>query len=243
MTLRPFCIDRTEVTVAAYRVCVEAGTAAGGCEVPRVYNATSRAFNATPERSDVFCNWGRAGRDQHPINCVSATQAERFCAWRYPHGGRLPTEDEWEFAAAGTAGRRYPWGDSPAPTPQNTNLCGSECVSYVDTVGHPRWGWIRPWTDQWETTASVDALPAAGNTPEGLVGMGDNVNEWTHTNRGRYTARAGNATEYSSQQNDRVLRGGAWCGIDASFVVRVHRRGSDSGSSACAGFRCVGVVR
>lgn len=86
-----FAIDRTEVTVAAYRACVEAG-----------------ACSAPDEGED--CNDLRAGRDRHPVNCVDQEQAAAYCAWR---GGRLPSEWEWERAARGADGRLHPWGDEP----------------------------------------------------------------------------------------------------------------------------------
>ncbi|MEZ4278704.1 MAG: SUMF1/EgtB/PvdO family nonheme iron enzyme [Myxococcota bacterium] len=87
-----FAIDRTEVTVAAYRACVEAGA----CTPPDVAES---------------CNWAQQGRERHPINCVDWEQAKAYCAFR---GARLPTEWEWEKAARGSEGRRNPWGDAPA---------------------------------------------------------------------------------------------------------------------------------
>jgi formylglycine-generating enzyme required for sulfatase activity len=86
-----FCIDRTEVTVAAYRACVESGAC------------------AEPGRG-ARCNWGVGGRDDHPINCVGWPEARAFCE---AHGRRLPREREWEMAARGAEGRVYPWGDAP----------------------------------------------------------------------------------------------------------------------------------
>ena len=93
----PFCIDRTEVTVDAYRRCVH-------CSPPSARGAT--------------CNWGIEGRGNHPVNCVDWNQAVAFCLER---GARLPTDDEWTLAAVGTDGREFPWGDA-APYDQ---LCWS----------------------------------------------------------------------------------------------------------------------
>jgi len=87
-----FAIDRTEVTVAAYRACVEAGR----CSEPS---------------TDLGCNWILPGREAHPINCVDWDQAATYCDAR---GQRLPTEWEWEKAARGVDGRKHPWGNEKA---------------------------------------------------------------------------------------------------------------------------------
>ncbi len=52
VTVGPFCIDRTEVTVRAYRACVDAG----GCEAPTAHGTTAG-------QSQVFCNWGNVGAE------------------------------------------------------------------------------------------------------------------------------------------------------------------------------------
>jgi serine/threonine protein kinase/formylglycine-generating enzyme required for sulfatase activity len=96
--VNPFCIDRTEVTVAAFSRCLDAHT-------------------CTEPGHDRGCNWGTADRAQHPINCVDYAQAGAYCAWA---GGRLPTEDEWQWAArGGDVGSLYPWGSEPP----NKQLC------------------------------------------------------------------------------------------------------------------------
>jgi len=100
VTLSAYCMDLTEVTVAAYRGCT-----ATGCSTP----STGGSFN-----------WGVTGRDNHPINGVDWNQARAYCQWR---GSDLPTEAQWEYAARGSdvANHIYPWGNA-APASQ---LCWS----------------------------------------------------------------------------------------------------------------------
>lgn len=88
--LRSFFLDRTEVTVAAYSACVEAGV----CQ---------------EQGAGRDCTHGRGN---YPVNCISYSDAVSFCGWR---GARLPTAWEWLWAAQGGAERRkYPWGSEPA---------------------------------------------------------------------------------------------------------------------------------
>ncbi|MFO0645651.1 MAG: SUMF1/EgtB/PvdO family nonheme iron enzyme [Polyangiales bacterium] len=228
VTLSPFCVDRTEVTIAAYRECVTAGA----CEAPTAYDSAR----------ENFCNWGRPNAERHPVNCVDATQSQRYCEWRHPHGGSLPTEDQWEFAARGNGGRRYPWGNEPAPSPQHANLCGAECDAFLRSHGGNLFGFIEGWTDPWPLTAPVDALPRAGDTPEGVSGMAGNVWEWTRTSWGRYTSRSGSETEYTGvDRNLRVDRGAGWGSIVPSNARAAFRsRGGAAGRNEGVGFRCVG---
>lgn len=85
-----FCLDRTEVTTAAYAACV----AAGQCSAPLRGGS---------------CSYERANASKLPINCVGFLQAETFCKVAKR---RLPTEAEWG-RAAGAGVREYPWGDAP----------------------------------------------------------------------------------------------------------------------------------
>jgi len=54
--------------------------------------------------------WNTQPADSIPVTGVRLAEAENYCAWRHPDGGRLPTEEEWEAAARGIEGRLYPWG-------------------------------------------------------------------------------------------------------------------------------------
>lgn len=94
-TVAPHCYDRLEVTVTAYKACVDAGkcTAAHGAD----------------DDDHKLCNWGRKGFETHPINCVNHAQATAYCAFR---AARLPTEAEFEWSARGyERASIYPWGD------------------------------------------------------------------------------------------------------------------------------------
>jgi formylglycine-generating enzyme required for sulfatase activity len=89
VTLGPFWIDRTEVTAAAYRRCIDEHRCA-----PLAPPPSKHCTLAQPT-------------DGLPINCVAHEEAAHFCL---AHGKRLPTEAEWEFAARGSLPPSFPWG-------------------------------------------------------------------------------------------------------------------------------------
>ena len=149
-----FELDVTEVTVAAYGVCVKAGAC------------------AEPTKGKL-CTWSREDMDQHPVNCLSQPEAEAYCHWL---GKRLPTEVEWEYAAGGATNKRlFPWGNG-APDAGRANVCGAECVHGAEMQRSIRS--VFEFNDGAPATAPVGSYPA-GNTPEGLKDMAGNVWEWT----------------------------------------------------------------
>ncbi len=151
-----FYVDRTEVTVAAYRACVDAGACKATWKYVTGYD------EADPLRRERACNLHRKGREDHPVNCVSFEHASAFCAWA---GKRLPSGDEWTRAARGDVGdRRYPWGDS-----------FPRCADVVFArYGPDAWGCKK----QPPGTAPADSHPKSAS-PFGALDMAGSLWEWT----------------------------------------------------------------
>ncbi len=231
VTLSPYCIDRTEVTVAAFRTCVQAGE----CAPP---SATIGWKDLKPEdktKWSQFCTWGRSGMDQHPINCVDWNQATAYCTWT---GGRLPTEAEWEFAARGRDGRKYPWGDEE-PDATRLNACGPECTSMAKERLALTWNPMYRGNDGWAATAPVGKYPK-GASPFGVLDMAGNVWEWTGDEFANYSeVNDSNQHRHGRVELLRVDRGGGWNGNYAPWFRVANRGRSVPGNrSINLGFRC-----
>lgn len=226
VTLPPFCLDRTEVTVAAFAA-------------RRGSIAAPDACVARPGQARVFCNWGRRDRQLHPVNCVDWNQAD---AWCRATGGALPTEAQWEFAARGVTGREYPWGPQ-APSADRANLCGAEYAELAVTVGYAGRPSIPGWRDLWPTTAPVHSFPL-GQTPEGVEDLAGNVWKWV---RDPYDAHAyehpdpeGFKPREVSGNVTRVWRGGGWISTVLSAARGAFRIwGNSAERDSSVGFRCV----
>jgi len=203
-----FEIDITEVTVAQYRACVDAGAcSAQGLELPNSGTADEPELAWT-------CNWGKPDRDRHPINCISWQAAADFCKWAKK---RLPTAKEWERAARGTDGRRYPWGNEAVkPSPQ-ANLADKTLLESKPGG----WG-LKEFNDGFVSTAPVGSFPA-GDSPVGAKDMAGNVWEFVID---------GNETRHE-------MRGGAWSYYPSALRVSDRAYAPLGRRNGDTGFRCV----
>jgi hypothetical protein len=145
--VQAFCLDRTEVTVADYRACLRAGRCFPP-EHPRLSGPGSWGVGL----ADPRCNGPRQGREAHPMNCVSQAAAEEYCAFS---GKRLPTSAEWELAARGPEGRRFPWGEDEP----KEGVCWKVGSSETCPAGSS----------------------AGDRSPLGVVDLAANVQEWTRS--------------------------------------------------------------
>jgi formylglycine-generating enzyme required for sulfatase activity len=229
VTLSPFCIDITEVTVEAYRACSDAG------KCPRAPKNNTWP-KITKHEQDIYaplCNMDAPGRDKHPINCVDWDMATNYCE---KQGKRLPSSAEWELAVRGPDGRIYPWGDEK-PDANHLNACGKECQ---------RWGkehgeilkTMHEEDDGYPTTAPVGSFPR-GRSRYGLDDVIGNVMEWVHDWNGPYSKEAQTNPLGPETGTERVIRGGAWNAGDSVWVRPSFRfKFPPETRSHGIGFRC-----
>jgi eukaryotic-like serine/threonine-protein kinase len=231
ITLSPYCIDTTEVTVAQYKACSDKGECKRGPRDNEWPGITAREKKIY----DPLCNIRDAeARGSYPINCVDWDLASAFCS---ASGRRLPTEAEWEFATRGSDGRKYPWGDDAPTGGGHLNACGKECVAWGKKNGEDVAA-MYPVDDGFPTTAPVGSFPK-GASPLGLQDVVGNVWEWASDWYAPYTPDTQTNPSGGASGTERVLRGGAWNGSDPSWVRPTYRFKSQPGlRSHGVGFRC-----
>jgi formylglycine-generating enzyme required for sulfatase activity len=213
-----FWMYKTEITASTFGNCLRAGD----CR-PEDTSADGgySTFKLLQQQDKVTL----------PITSITWDGAARLCAWM---GGRLPTEAEWEYAARGTDGRRWPWGDEPA--------CG---VSKFAVGPPPEPGVDRRQllTGSCALDGPVAAHDAIGASPFGVLGMAGNVWEWTADawDAAAYTRHAAQDPVAPDQPGaDRTQRGGGWTQAEPSDLRSAGRAHMPPGARLNdVGVRCV----
>ncbi len=200
--LSGFFMDVYEVTNRHYGECVQAGAC-----TPLSYRDRTCYNPAQPDVAPVFLE------ANHPAVCVTWTQAHAYCAHVEK---RLPTEAEWEKAAAGPQSSLWPFGDA--------------YDLGIVNVGESHIG---------------ATVPVGTYGPNGyeLYDMGGNVTEWVEdwydeAFYARPEASSANPVNQRKDSGRRVQRGGSW--RHAAEGVRTTRRqwSRPDQASASVGFRC-----
>ena len=194
-----FRIDRFEVTVGDYKACVAAS-----------------ACTALPAGALYNCNV--AGKDNHPMNGPSWGQAKAYCHWA---GKRLPTEAEWEKAARGLDGRKYPWGNGSLDCDHVVSQEAGCAITGTEPVGS------KP----------------LGASPYGAEDMLGNVMEWVEDGyHGSYTGAPSDGSAWADPGDiQKIVRGGAWDPASLTKYLRVSTRGGGKVGDyydGRFGFRC-----
>jgi formylglycine-generating enzyme required for sulfatase activity/tRNA A-37 threonylcarbamoyl transferase component Bud32 len=160
VSVKSFYIDATEVTNEQYQQFVDA------------------------TRRQPPSHWpnGRApiGQDSHPVYNVSWEDANAYAKWA---GKRLPTEEEWEYAARGTDGRLYPYGNEPKL--QYSNAAENDLLAPLAVKNY-----------------------AQGVSPFGVYDMAGNVAEWTASDFSLYPGS--DLSSDNPNAGRKVVRGGAF---------------------------------
>jgi len=201
VTLSTYFIDKTEVTQSMYNECVLAG-----------------------ECDDPEYDWDPIVTPNVPVIYVNWHQAKTFCEWS---GKRLPTEAEWEKAARGDDGRKFPWGNEE-PTCDHA-IFGD----LVDGCGNSE-------------PADVCSKSPMGDSPYGLCDMAGNVKEWTSDWYDADYYKISPAEDPKGPDSGwcRVVRGGVY--YSSANDIRSTLRWEDyppDESEQSLGFRCAKSVK
>ena len=185
----PFYMDITEVTCGEYL----------------------KFLTATARRDPI--NWSRQTCSpeaaRKPVTAIDWNDAKAYADWA---NKRLPTEEEWEFAARGGLGTIYPWGNEWRPNAANAG--DSSAGRLMDVASYPN-----------------------GKTPAGVMDLIGNAWEWTSSDVVVYP---GGSLSTSIPKDVKVVRGGSWqAAKQATSTYRGYLHITNAQDYSATGFRCV----
>ncbi len=205
--LPAYAIDLVEATMGRYTRFLEAK----GHEAPPLWDFEAAA--KVPERAAVGLAW-------HDANA--------YCKWA---GKRLPTEAEWEKAARGTDGRRYPWG---------------HMQPFIDIANYNRGVWVSYEITLVDVETGVKGMSVrhgsktGGRSPYGLYHTSGNAAEWVADwyDRGYYRESPARNPKGPAEGKNHVIRGGAWADSPDGLRTTVRISAEPSYQDQTLGVRC-----
>jgi len=235
--LSEYLLDRYEVTNEAYAAFVQTT----GHRPPA---------NSSPSATLWVNDQPLPGIEHHPVVNVSWEDAAAYCHWA---GKRLPTEAEWEKAARGTDGRRYPWGNDWDFTKANSASYWAQRTIEFNSGAEWDAFWIRgdgarlakEKGIQGEIlTMPVDRFPQSVS-PYGVFGMAGNAAEWVQDwyDPNYYRNAPLSDPQGPSRGAIKAMRGGSWLKPAASLRTSDRDWGTMDSRPSGTGFRCANDAR
>jgi formylglycine-generating enzyme required for sulfatase activity/ketosteroid isomerase-like protein len=215
VTLKPFYLDRTEVTNFHFKRFIDQSPEWQKDRIPADYH-----------NGNYLSRWSGnlypAGEDNYPVSFVSWYAAAAFCQ---SVGKRLPTEAEWEFAArGGLEGKSFPWGDE-LPDKTRANFAAAGLNGAIAVAGYPPNGY--------------GLYDIAGNVWEYLA---DEWGKYPTADRGTEALNLFKDRSYLSVKTRRALRGGSYGGGVVNLRVTYRDSHKPEDAVAHVGFRCAQSV-
>ena len=143
-----------------------------------VHEVTVGQYREFVDSTKVETPWDKMPDPKLPVTGVRLAEAQAYCVWRHPNGGGLPTEDEWEAAARGYGGRKYPWGSDWKPRAANVGT---------------------------SALAPIGSYPEGRTLEGGVEDLIGNAWEWTKSpherGRGQFVIRGGGYSSLQSAAN------------------------------------------
>lgn len=236
--LKSFAIDRYEVTNAQYRMFLadvaelgderfrHADQPVGKDHTPRYWKKFNPLLSDPQFAKLAQFNAETFTQDNKPVVGVDWFDAYAYAKWA---GKRLPTEAEWELAARGTDGRRWPWGNE-----WQWGLCnivGEKFGADVRAQGKEKDGYIYP--------APVGSYPAS-RSPFGCDDMAGNAAEWVADWYAADVYAGGSTDSPRGPQTgvERVVRGGSSQNLPSNVRCAIRGRREPEFKTFTLGFRC-----